>query len=362
MVIGGEHVFFDYISKKKSDRHFKLITDKLSSDYNINYTFGGYYSLLAIVDYIIAKNEKGFNVLLPSYLCPSMLKPFDLRGIEYTFYIVDDNLRINIEHLQSCVKETTKAALFIDYFGASQKIKLEQTLDLFRSKSIYIIQDIVQCLELNKSTFFGDFIFNSFRKFLPIEGSLLLSTVPMDINFTRRIFFPVYFKRLGQILRHLKLVLGFVPSQLFLCAFRAFDFRYYKSLIFRMPYLNMIYIKKIDFKAMIESQLSNYHILNFLYKDRIPELLVEQNKTLVPLGLVIKVKNRDVFRAYLYRNNIFAPIHWRLSDKIDRIFFYQSWELSEKIITIPIINLSQEKVNYLINKLNFYFKNYENLS
>lgn len=363
IVIGGEHIFnYPLADQPITNGYFSSLTHSIDSDYHSYFTFGGYYSLLAIADYLQNKYGNDCNVLFPSYLCPSMLKPFDLHGINYRFYRVDNNLYVNAKHLLSIVDQNTKAVLFIDYFGASQKSRIDSAIEFLRLKSIHIIQDVVQCLDLQQTSLFGDFVFNSFRKFLPVEGSLLLSKIPLNIHFTRKNFSSVYYKRAGQFLRKLDIDTGLMPSRPFLWALRTFEANYYHPVVYRMSRKSYNFINSINFDKLIEHQSRAYQHLKTFQKVGAPELLIKQDNSFTPLGLVLKINNRDRFREYLFRNNIYAPIHWKLALQIDPSVFKQSWELSETLITIPMINLSEEKVNYLFSKLFYYFENHESIS
>jgi hypothetical protein len=362
VVIGGEHVFKKSLIRGKSVGYLDFLKKRFCDTYNIEFTFGGYYSLLAIVDFIIKKNNANFSVLLPSYLCPSMLKPFDLRSIKYDFYEVDDNLLINSDHLLSAITPETKAVLFIDYFGASQSEQWYESINEIRTKGIYIIQDVVQCLDLIKTNIYGDFIFNSFRKFIPVEGSILLSKQNLDIIWSNDSIAELYLKRLGQYLRRINLKINIIPSYLFIAALNKFEQNYYKTQVYLLPDLNKDYINKVDIFRLIDIQIKNYSCLEKSFSKLIPQLLLNQSGNFTPLGFVIKVKKRDSFRKYLAKNRIFAPIHWQLSDKIDKIKFGNSWKLSESIVTIPIINIGPDEMNYLIEKLNHYFEKHEDIS
>jgi hypothetical protein len=355
MYIGGEHTFSPGLLFKPSNNSFDNLISDLEKHYFINYTFGGYYSLLAILDHLKSDIDEESEMLLPSYLCQSILKPFKARNIKYNFYRVDQNLYVDINHLLSLINKNVKAILFIDYFGASQKDRLLTTIDFLSSKNIFIIQDMVQCLHLDKDKMFGDYIFNSFRKFFPFEGSVLLSKKKININFSKKTISKfVLNKRIGQLLRYVHVNYGMFSSSSFLKFFKTADENYYDDHIYKMSQTSRAILKKFDIDLLIISQKKYYQFLLDDFGNYVPELL--NNLRFVPLGFVIIVPERDLQRKKLFLENIYPPVHWLLSDEIDDQLFSESIALSKSILTIPISYLNNEKFDYLISKLQNHLK------
>ena len=87
-----------------------------------------------------------------------------------------------------------------------------------------------------------------------------------------------------------------------------------------------------------------------------PDLLQHQSSNLIPLGFILAVKDRNQFRKYLFGKRIFAPIHWVLTEDINKVAFPESWKLSKEIITIPLVNMTERKFNYITKSLDQYFK------
>jgi len=355
MYIGGEHTFSPGLFFKPSNNSFDKLISDLEKHYFINYTFGGYYSLLAILDHLKSDFDEDSEVLLPSYLCQSILKPLKARNIKYNFYRVDQNLYVDISHLLSLINKNVKAVLFIDYFGATQKDRLSTTIDFLSSKNIFIIQDMVQCLHLDQDKMFGDYIFNSFRKFFPFEGSVLLSKKEINISYSRRACSKfVLNKRMGQVLRYVHINYGMFSSSSFLKFFKTADDNYYDESIYKMSKTSRAILKKFDFDLLIDTQKKYYQYLLTDFGNYVPELL--NNLRFVPLGFVIVVPGRDVLRKKLFLENIYPPVHWILSDEIDDQLFSESIALSKSILTIPISYLNNEKFDYLISKLQNHLK------
>ena len=95
MTIGGEHIFSPLIYFRKNNNQFNEMLKSLQNQYRVNLTLGGYNSLLAIIDDLVKKHDKTIEVLLPSYLCQTLLIPFNQKKIKYNFYKMNSNLEID---------------------------------------------------------------------------------------------------------------------------------------------------------------------------------------------------------------------------------------------------------------------------
>ena len=349
IIVGGEHVFSPWILFKKFKGYVDGLINNFHSDYQINFTFGGYYSILAILDSIKPKIDNDSWILLPSYLCPTILKPFKVRGIQYKFYRVDDDLFIDTDQLISIIDNNVKAVFFIDYFGASQMGRLQPVIDILKKSRITIIQDVVQCLNIRKECLFGDYIFNSFRKFFPFEGSILLSKEKMNVDFGNKRNRYIVYKRIGQLLRYVHLKYGLISNKSFLNFLKKAEEHYYNEEIMKMPSFNRKQLNKIDFSSVERDQIYYFGRLYNFFKDNVPGLL--KNNAFIPLGFVLKIEDRDTVRNQLFSNNIFPPIHWVLSNEIDERLFPESVLLSKTILTIPLIGLTEKKFEYLFGNI-----------
>ncbi len=354
LTIGGEHTFSPGFLLRRSKGYIDELSNRFKDSYNVNFTFGGYYSLLAIIDDLRPSFDEDSTVLLPSYLCPSMLVPFKIRNINYRFYRVDADLYVDTDHLISSIDSNVKAVLFIDYFGASQKERLLDVVNLLNKKGIKIIQDMVQCVNIDKSQLLGDYMYNSFRKLLPFEVSLLLSKTKMDINFSRPSIKYCINRRFGQLIRYYHLNYNIFSSSWFLHLFKKAEDNYSSTAIARMPRCHRWLLNKVDIDLLCKNQQYYFKKLFVEYGDRSPKLL--RRETYIPLGFVIKTDNRDQIRGELFGKNIYPPIHWLQSDEIDKQLYHESIELSHDILTIPIFGLNEAKAQYLFGNLKISLK------
>jgi len=332
----------NFFFKNRND----IFTDyeKEFKDFNINYTFGGYHSLLAIIDDIKFKENE--TVLLPSYLCSSILRPFDARGVKYDFNKIDNNLTPGIHHIKQLLNATTKSIVFIDYMGKSQIDNVMPCKDMLAKQGVKIIQDCVQSIDIDPDKIYGDYAFNSFRKTTPFEGSVIISKNKMKICFTKGLHYKfLFYKRIGQILRYFHIHYNIFKPLFFLRFIEKAEELYQAPVIYKLPRMNKYLIRKIDFKQLIEKHKVNYNILLEMFRRLVPRTL--QSSNFDPFAFFMVINNRDSIRKFLNENGVFCPIHWALSNEINKADFRESHDISAKALTIPLVDINVSNLNYL---------------
>jgi len=121
-----------------------------------------------IADTLLANNIK--EILLPAYLCPSILEVLDLHAVNYTFYGINEDFSIDLDDL--LIKSVNQQAVyFINYFGFQHSPEMLATLISLQSKGMILVEDNAQagfsCSQI------GDFWFNSMRKFCAYDGGYM---------------------------------------------------------------------------------------------------------------------------------------------------------------------------------------------
>lgn len=348
LTIGGEYFYSPAVWFSK--RIFSLsdyLTDAFPEKH-YSFTFGGYYSILQILKTI--KVQTNEFVLLPSYLCPTILIPFKKCMVTYQFYRIRENFEIDIEDIEKKIKPNVKALLFINYFGFPENPKVRSFLNALKSQGVLIVEDCVQSF-FSDIPAIGDFIFNSFRKFLPLDGSVILSdkSVAPTNNKSYNLYF--FYKLFGQIIRYFHVAHNFFPAAFFLWLFKTAEKHYYCNSTISFNGYNRFILSRCNI-----DRLKNERVLNFktllawfptiaLFK-KIPD-------SAVPIGFPILINNRDLVREHLAKKKIFCPIHWKLCEEIDRVEFKESWHISEHILTIPIAeSLGETELKYIAENLN----------
>ena len=352
--IGGEfHLsWLDLFGRNLNQYQNFLVKDKKHF-----FTSSGRDSLKLIIK--ILKLSKEDEVLLPSYLCKDILKPFKKEHINIKFYKVNPNLIVDLEDIKKKITGRTKALLIIHYFGFLQPNQ-QELREICDKSSLYLIEDNVQALLTKKRLEdYSDFSFNSYRKFLAIpDGSLLLSKKDFDKNWgetSLKHFFYIYLRYLATNFKSLYLKINLPPKFSFLRILKYSD-----SLLdgypkpAKMSCLSKKILAKINFEQIIRKRRENFRYLLANLKNIrfIRPLFFELPDNVCPLGFPILVRDRELLKKKLIEKRIYPPIHWELSEDINKEEFQASWKFSQNILTIPIDQrYGKKEMDYIIKKI-----------
>ena len=126
---------------------------------------------------MILKFQKDDEVLIPQFICDSVLFPFKDLKIKTTFYKIKKNLNPDWVDINKKYSKKTKAIMMIHYFGFPAEIK--KFSNFKKKKKIYLIEDYCHGYSGKKNKIklgnIGDFSFSSLKKIFPdtISGGIL---------------------------------------------------------------------------------------------------------------------------------------------------------------------------------------------
>lgn len=258
-----------------------------------------------ILNYL--KQENGINrVMLPDYLCTSVLIPIKALDIEYSFYQIDEYLELEQENFIQLYRKNT-AVLIINYYGLKD---LEKQIKTIRNidKSAIIIEDDVQAYyEFIKPLGDVAFKFTSLRKTFAIpDGGLVKTKYNMPVvnkpntfgqykaaaallksiresNFNDKIYLEIFEKGESLIDEELECGMSSIAEKL-----------YY--------FINDDHVKV--------RRLNNAHYL-IKELERIGiKPFIPLNDNHVPLFIPIVLENRDAVRSAMFQKQIYCPVHW----------------------------------------------------
>lgn len=346
LIVGGEFFLSPGIIFAPKLSQFSQYGSK-ANPYNRNYTFGAYYSIKVAIESL--KIQQGEYVLLPSYLCPTIILPFAQAGVKYDFYRMKEGLLPDLEDIERKTLNGLRAVYFIDYFGLPQRDYLAGIVAGLRAKGIAIIQDTVQSWLDNEAYLYGDYCFNSVRKFAPFEASVLFSLIPLKFSSnTKAIRSFLYHKRYAQLLRFGHINFGLFKPESFLKHIDASNRSYHQEGIVGMPKQNQCLLDRMDFAALGRKRRLVYKAITSQLS--LQPVLKQDIGDSVPLGLPIYLENRNELKGKLHGMDIHCPLHWLLSEEIDKHEHEYSWELSRHELTIPI-NVKLHQLTEYLNKL-----------
>lgn len=327
--IGGEQWFDINLFDNKLD-NFKHLKGVLLS--------GGQGSIQFILEDIDINHDE--YILVPAYLCPSILHNFKRLNIKYKFYKVNKDLSIDLNDIEEKIsKFKIKAVFLINYFGFYHHKQTIDYLKQLQKQDIIIIEDAVQMLWFSKKEqFFGDYIFNSYRKFLPIDGSIILCNKNKRYNFKKDSYSENI--NLARIKKTAFQKFSVGNEKEFLSLYEKAEEEYYKRQnIIGMDGEAKKMLSKVDYKFIFDKRKENYCYLydNLIENNKIQIIynkkLIEDNSV---LGLPVLIENRDEIRKKLRKFNIYCPVHWDILNEGWSGEYINSRYISRKILTIPI--------------------------
>jgi hypothetical protein len=182
MFVGGE--FYD-------DPVWLVDTPTLSTR-GMTFLNGGKACLIVISEVLLSRDIQ--HILLPAYLCPTIVNTLEHSGLTCEYYQIKPDFSIDLDDLAQKV-DSRQAVYFINYFGFLQPASVRDYLYSLRQKGILVVEDNAQ-VGFSSQTI-GDFVFNSIRKLAAYDGGYLIA--PVDVK-------PILHKHQGTPNRRLPVI------------------------------------------------------------------------------------------------------------------------------------------------------------
>ncbi len=267
----------------------------------------GRAALYQILKYL--KSEKNvISILLPDYLCSSVLVPVKELGLDYTFYPINEKLELEPSSFQSLYKNGT-AVLLINFFGLQDLSCQIKVIRDFDDKVIIIEDDVQAYYEFIKPLDGVDFKFTSLRKTFAVPDGGLVKTKYHLPKVTTPNTFGQY-KAAAALLKSMRE--GNFNDQIYLELFEKGEL-----LIDRELECGMSLIAEKLYSFMNEEHVKVRRLNNadYLVK-KLNEINISPILPLldnhVPLFIPVVLKDRDTVRKAMFQKEIFCPVHWTL--------------------------------------------------
>lgn len=316
---------------------------------------GGKACLTIICDFL---REHGIQrVLLPSYLCPTIVDTLEACGMVCDYYAGGADFAINTQSLGEQLREN-QAVYFINYFGFAPSPAVLAYLQSLRLQNRILIEDNAQAGFSGGSI--GDFVFNSMRKLCPYDGGYLKT----DLNLQP--YLQAYLGRSNLRLPLIRQYRSQLREYLFndvgdpdaLEALYAQAESYYASdTVVLGDEGERQQIERLDWPAIKRARRQNYESLMQLIAGNraITPIFPQLQADNMPLGLPVYVqgKLRDRLNNYLGERGIGLTIHWEEMASDPRLNGHAlALQMTRHILTLTVDQYtSAEQLEYLAQTL-----------
>jgi len=232
--------------------------------------------------------------------------------------------------------------VLIHYFG--WKNPATEMLRAEAGKSFYLIEDASQAFlsDFRPESNENHFVFFSARKFgpVPLGGWCSISE---DLDDASPEMETLTWRSLcARLVRGLYLTeteghLDRKTEEFYLEAFRQDE-----QLLDRFPLsasvpdIALDIIAGLDWKVVKQQRRENWCLLNGFIGEEMDLLTPKLADDVVPLGYVVKLKDRDRVRSQLANHRVFCAVHWPLPREIDAMRFLEAASLAQTCLTLPI--------------------------
>ncbi len=300
-VIGGEFLI---------DPQVYLQTENVCN--NTSLFSCGRAALFAILRAISAKNGHSV-ILVPDYLCSSITHTIDDVGLEYRFYHIGEELLPDWETLEPLL-EKVDAVLLVNYFGlVNVQLFIDKVKEHRKNGNLAIILDCVQDFYGMEKAKGYEFAFSSYRKWFPVpDGATIYNMTGKKLhNFSNRNDFAQY-TFAGNILKRFS---SEVDPELYLHLLEQGEERLDKGYRCECSEMSRKLIQVLDFEGAAEKRKSNARILHERLTAWGIRHLYQEDVVPMAIPIFLEKERRDEVRKRLFRDNIFAPVHWPWENK-----------------------------------------------
>ena len=316
---------------------------------------GGKACLTVIADYLIAQGIK--SILLPAYLCPSILITLESRGLHCDFYRVQHDLSIDAADLRQ-KQSSGQAVYFINYFGFAQPPAVLRALQELQQQGVIIIEDNAQAGFPVHSI--GDFVFNSLRKLCPQDGGYLNTRFDMQpfiepyrgLPNRRLPIIRAYRQKLRAYLLEDKGDFNELQR-----LFRSAEELYESDLVVEGDTQERHSIEHMDWDAIRRRRRANYSYLLQAITDipRVVPIFPKLQAETMPMGLPVYIRgvSRDRVNEELGKASIGLVIHWEeLLHNPRTAAHKEAVEMASSMLTLVCDQrTSRAQLDYLVREL-----------
>jgi hypothetical protein len=279
---------------------------KLSNEFSRGQFYSsGRAALYHIINF--SKQLGKSKILLPDFLCESIVEIVNFIEVPFEFYSVNADLSIDSDSIKKNYTPGCQV-LIINYFGGVDvQSEIEKVKNIDSAASI--ILDNVQALFSMFEYYDVDFMFTSFRKQLPVPDGAWVISKHGGLNECNQENSFAQYKLAGGLLKNFQKC-NSVSDLLYLDLFNKGEELITENIHANITDITTRILSKLDFSSIRNKRIENS---NFLMKGLLKlgvSSILNFKKNQVPLFVPVILKNRDAIRKELVDNNIYCPVHW----------------------------------------------------
>lgn len=302
-VIGGEYELTSIPDKATQVREYHMYSSGRAALYQI----------------LMSIKLTTFKVWLPDWLCESMIDAVRKTGIDYGFYCLGNDLRMDVENFVKTNRSVNEndVIILVNYFGL---VDVELTINQLCECGVHsvIIEDDVQALFsfIDDKTYAADFRFTSLRKSIAApDGGLVRTLKRMPLAIQNNTFAPMKLK--GALLKSNTTEGGL--DEVYLKCFEKGEELIEENYDSVMSTASQNIFGNTDLEEVAECRKRNAQFLVAKLQELGINPIIPINNNCVPLFVPIAINNRDDLRRTLRQNAIFCPVHWPLRDDMKNL-------------------------------------------
>lgn len=288
---------------------FDIDLAKIGTKYSLNNSnvFSSGRAALYHILKLLSTYNKFTKVLLPDYLCESVIDAVRKSKFEIEFYNINSDLSIDLESLHNKYCDSS-IVLLINYFGC---IDIAKQIKMVRSikSNACVIADNVQGYYAMSESNEADFSFTSLRKIFPVPDGAIVETSINGLEILTRENTFVAHKIAGGILKQYAKK-NKINDSLYLNFLNKGEQLINENYGSAMSDFSKLFFGNIDFDDISKRRKDNANFVLECLKQMAIKPIISNIENYTPLFIPIRIKNRDEIRKKMFSRNIFCPIHW----------------------------------------------------
>lgn len=282
------------------------------------------------------------DVWLPSYLCASMVQPFQQSGLEVHYYQVDSHL-VPVEGPWALTVGHDSVVLYVNYFGFPVSATAQGLAQQQHDRGAVTILDMTHSLFniAPDEMPYSNYTVASLRKWIGLpDGGLIWKrgsrfSIPLDVDSTDGGFGRA--RLVAGLMKGLycdgilsqkdgyRALFGMAEDIADGCTAAVPMSRVSRTMWGQLDAASIVCARRANY-AVLASGMSRLRCLHLL-EEALPQ-------GVCPLGCPVVSPYRDDLRIFLTSHSVYCPIHWQLPDEV-KTGFPVSQSLSATILTLP---------------------------